>query len=79
MEPEALRTVRERLGFSREALAAQSGVSYPTIARIESGGKPGAESMLALARALGVPVESIYWNTDKPDDASSSKNDPAAA
>ncbi len=64
MEPEPLRVVRERLGFTRETLAAKSGVSYPTIARIESGGKPGADSMLAIARALGVPVESIDWNTD---------------
>lgn len=79
MEPEPLRIVRERLGFTREALAAKSGVSYPTVARIESGGKPGAESMLAIARALGVPVESIYWNTDKPGDADEGKGAPADA
>lgn len=68
MEPEPLRTVRKRLGFSREALAAKSGVSYPTIARIESGGKPGGETMLAIARALNVPVESIDWNFTSDDD-----------
>ena len=79
MEPEPLRIVRERLGLTREALAAKSGVSYPTIARIESGGKPGADSMLAIARALGVPVESIYWNIGQSDDAPTGKDGPAAA
>lgn len=79
MEPEPLRIVRERLGFTREALAAKSGVSYPTIARIESGGKPGGKNMLAIARALDVPVESIDWNFTSDNDDAPGKGAPADA
>jgi transcriptional regulator with XRE-family HTH domain len=50
---------RRRAGWSREALAYHSGVSWSAIAQIESGrrGSPRPQTLVALARALKVTVE----------------------
>jgi transcriptional regulator with XRE-family HTH domain len=54
-----LKVARERLGWSREALAYHSGVSWSAIAQIESGRRKDVRlsSLSALAEALGVSVD----------------------
>jgi len=56
---ETLRAARERLGWSREALAYRSGVSWSAIAQIESGRRRDVRlsSLVALAHALSVSVD----------------------
>jgi transcriptional regulator with XRE-family HTH domain len=56
---DSLKTARARLGWSREALAFHSGVSWSAIAQIESGRRKDirVSSLLALATALGVSVD----------------------
>jgi transcriptional regulator with XRE-family HTH domain len=55
----ALRAARERAGWSREALAYHSGVSWSAIAQIESGRRKDVRlsSLSALADALHVSVD----------------------
>jgi transcriptional regulator with XRE-family HTH domain len=54
-----VRAARERRGMSREALAAQAGVSYGAVAQIETGRRTDIRltTMAALARVLGVSVD----------------------
>jgi transcriptional regulator with XRE-family HTH domain len=54
-----LKAARERLGWSREALAYHSGVSWSAIAQIESGRRTDVRlsSLSALAAALDVSVD----------------------
>jgi transcriptional regulator with XRE-family HTH domain len=54
-----VRAARERRGMSREALAAQAGVSYGAVAQIETGRRTDIRltTMAALAQALGVSVD----------------------
>jgi transcriptional regulator with XRE-family HTH domain len=54
-----VRTARTRLGWTREALAFHSGVSWSAIAQIESGRRKDihVSSLVALASALGVSVD----------------------
>jgi transcriptional regulator with XRE-family HTH domain len=56
--PHRLAAARRRLGWSREALAYHSGVSWSAIAQIESGRRaaPRPDTLVSLARALGVTV-----------------------
>jgi transcriptional regulator with XRE-family HTH domain len=56
---ESLKTARTRLGWSREALAFNSGVSWSAIAQIESGRRKDVRlsSLSALANALGVSID----------------------
>jgi transcriptional regulator with XRE-family HTH domain len=56
---EARRVARARLGWSREALAYHSGVSWSAIAQIEAGRRRDVRlsSLSALADALGVSVD----------------------
>jgi len=55
----SVRSARERLGWTREALAYRSGLSWAAIAQIESGRRQDIRlgSLLALAHALGVSVD----------------------
>jgi transcriptional regulator with XRE-family HTH domain len=55
----SLKAARERLGWSREALAYHSGISWSAIAQIESGRRTDVRlsSLSALARALGVAID----------------------
>lgn len=55
----SLRSARERAGWSREALAYRSGMSWAAIAQIESGRRREVRlgSLLSLANALGVSVD----------------------
>lgn len=56
---DALRAARARRGWSREALAYHSGVSYAAIAQIEAGRRTDVRirSLVALADALGVSID----------------------
>ncbi len=58
---DSLRAARMRLGWSREALAYHSGVSWSAIAQIESGRRKDVRlsSLSALADALGVSVDHL--------------------
>jgi transcriptional regulator with XRE-family HTH domain len=62
---ESLKAARERLGWSREALAYHSGVSWSAIAQIESGRRKDVRltSLSALAEALGVSVDYLIGTT----------------
>lgn len=55
----SLRSARERAGWSREALAYHSGLSWAAITQIESGRRREVRvsSLLALASALGVSID----------------------
>ncbi|MDQ1696317.1 MAG: hypothetical protein QOJ03_1670 [Frankiaceae bacterium] len=62
---ESLRTARARLGWTREALAYHSGVSWSAIAQIEAGRRKDVRlsSLSALAGALGVSVDYLIGTT----------------
>jgi transcriptional regulator with XRE-family HTH domain len=57
----SLRAARERLGWTREALAHRAGISWAAIAQIETGRRRDvrASSLVALAAALGVSLEQL--------------------
>jgi transcriptional regulator with XRE-family HTH domain len=54
-----LRAARERLGWTREALAFHSELSWSAIAQVESGRRRNVrpQTLSALARALGVTID----------------------
>jgi transcriptional regulator with XRE-family HTH domain len=60
-----LKTARARLGWSREALAFHSGVSWSAIAQIESGRRKDVRlsSLSALANALGVSIDYLVGSS----------------
>jgi transcriptional regulator with XRE-family HTH domain len=62
---ESLKTARARLGWSREALAFHSGVSWSAIAQIESGRRKDIRlsSLSALSNALGVSIDYLAGST----------------
>lgn len=57
-----LRRLRDDRGLTQEQLAAKSGVSRVTIARIESGlvPSPGLDVMTSLASALACPLQTLF-------------------
>ena len=60
-EPEhPLHRARVAAGLDQETLAGLSGVSQPTISRIEGGQAPSTATALRIARALNVPVEELF-------------------
>lgn len=78
MEPMKLMDLRQERKITREQLAAAVGVSYVTIANLETGKyKPKIDLAVSIARFFSVPVESIDWGA-KPS-ADDPKEDPAAA
>jgi transcriptional regulator with XRE-family HTH domain len=56
---EAVRALRERKSWSQEHLASASGLSARTVQRVEIEGIASAETRLALAAALDVPVADL--------------------
>ena len=62
---DSLKAARERLGWSREALAYHSGVSWSAIAQIETGRRKDVRlsSLSALAEALDVSVDYLIGPT----------------
>jgi transcriptional regulator with XRE-family HTH domain len=66
---EAVRTLREQKSWSQEHLANASGLSVRTVQRVEMENVASAETRLALAAALDVPVAvlmSASLSTDPP-------------
>lgn len=72
MKPDAnlcnsLKQIRQRLGLSQQDLAAIARVSRQTISGVESGQySPSTTVALRLAKALGCPVESLFWLEQEP-------------
>jgi transcriptional regulator with XRE-family HTH domain len=54
-----VRAARERLGWTREALAFHAGVSWSAVAQVESGRRTNLRpsTLTALSRALGVSID----------------------
>jgi transcriptional regulator with XRE-family HTH domain len=57
----AVRTHRESRSWSQEHLAKASGLSVRTVQRVEAEGVGSAETRLALAAALNVPVSELQF------------------
>ncbi len=62
----AIRTLRTRRAWSQDHLAAAAGVSARTIQRIERGRPAAAETAIALAAALEVPVSDLWEPPGQP-------------
>src|SRR3954447_1727530 len=64
----SVKAARERLGWSREALAYHSGVSWAAIAQIETGRRTDVRlsSLSALARALGLSIDHLVGHPSRP-------------
>jgi len=73
LNPAGVRKLREAKSWTQEHLASAAGVSLRTIQRMEADGSASAESRLAVAAALGVPVENIYLALEVEDTARSSE------
>ena len=54
------RVLREIKGISQEALAAMAGVAHSTIAKIERGATPSADTLERLALALDATTDYFY-------------------
>jgi DNA-binding XRE family transcriptional regulator len=61
---DAVRALRERKSWSQEHLANASGLSVRTVQRVEVASVGSAETRLALAAALGVPVADLCHDAD---------------
>ncbi|OMJ32117.1 transcriptional regulator [Sphingomonas sp. Sph1(2015)] len=60
-----LKAAREAAGLTQGGLAEAIGVSRKTINTVENGVfQPSTLLALKLARALGRPVESLFWIAD---------------
>lgn len=56
-----LREARKAAGLRVEDVAAQTGISYATVMRAETGANtPSAEKLRLIARLLGVSMESLF-------------------
>ena len=61
----AMKTFRSEAGLTQAELAAQVGVTRKTINTVENGVfTPSALLALKIARALGQPVERVFWLSD---------------
>ena len=63
-----LRRARSRRGLKREELAVESGISWSAITQIESGRRQNVrpDTLSALGRALGVPIDYLLHGTAPP-------------
>ena len=63
---ERLRHLRDKAGFSQSDLAKKAGLPIRSIQNWEQGQrKPRINVVLSLARALGVPVETLIADVEK--------------
>jgi DNA-binding XRE family transcriptional regulator len=57
----AVREVRDKLGWSQEKLAQEAGVSKGTIQKVEGGhSSPRVDTAVRIARALGRPLDELF-------------------
>ena len=64
----AMKTLRAEAGLTQAELALQVGVTRKTINTVENGVFiPSALLALKIARALGQPVENVFWIQDGSD------------
>jgi transcriptional regulator with XRE-family HTH domain len=63
-----VRAARERLGWTREALAFHSGISWSAITQVESGRRTNVRpsTLAALSRPLGVSIDYLVGGGDSP-------------
>src|SRR2546430_16350243 len=62
----AIKLVRTESGTERKELARLSGLSYPYLSEIEQGKKrPSSESLLAIARALGLRQSELLERAER--------------
>lgn len=60
--PYILKSAREAAGFSQELTAKISCIPLKSIIKFELGSKtPSLQEAIALAKTLGVSVESLFW------------------
>lgn len=59
VDPKRIRSLREAKAWSQDRLAQISGVSLRTIQRVEADGAASAETRMAIASALGIPVNEL--------------------
>jgi len=61
----AMKALRAEAGLTQAELAAEVGVTRKTINTVENGVfTPSALLALKIARALGQPVERVFWLSD---------------
>jgi len=61
-----LKEIRTKLGITQAELAERVGVARVSIVSIEKGHFiPTVETALRIGKALGVPVEEIFWLQEK--------------
>lgn len=58
-DPARIRALREQRAWSQEQLAEVAGISVRTIQRAETSGNASAETRMALAAALDVPLQAF--------------------
>jgi transcriptional regulator with XRE-family HTH domain len=64
---QAFREARLRTGLTQEVLAERSGVSASTVGQVERGTvNPGYDVMLAMAKAMSLPLSSILHRAAEP-------------
>lgn len=65
MKPRMLTLLRESRGLSQTALARESGISQPTLSKVENGmTELDPQRAQAVASALGYPVEAFDWTDE---------------
>lgn len=57
---DAIKTYRKKIRMSQVELARRSKVTQAAISQIESGQRPGEETLRDICDALGIPVALIY-------------------
>jgi len=62
-----LSKIRKQKGWSQEKLAQEAGISYNTLIKIERSGikNPKIETVLKLARALGISIDKLVGDKDE--------------
>ena len=62
-----VRSLRERRGWSLSELARRAGIGIPFLSEIETGqSAPRLDTLVALAHALGAPLETFLYADDNP-------------
>jgi transcriptional regulator with XRE-family HTH domain len=63
-----VRAARQRLGWTREALAFHAGVSWPAITQVETGRRTNLRpsTLVGLSRALGVSIDYLVGASPRP-------------